>query len=278
VFKDIENSIKCGMGLKTGLKEIDDTIGGFQNGELVIIAARPSMGKSSFAINIVRENGIKRKIPLLIFSLEMSKSLTTGRILFGEADCSYDEAQRGILRDMAKVSIAAGPISEAPIYVDDTAGASISQIVIRSEQYAKLYGIRLIIIDHLGLIGGNKNIKRHEELSEITKSLHNLARRLNLPVIALSQLSRNVEYRNPPRPMLSDLRESGSIEEDSDKVLMLYRDDYYNKDSEKAGICEVIVAKNRNGRTGYKEVAFDKRAMQFKEIVNITNNDWQNNF
>jgi replicative DNA helicase len=267
------------LGLQTGLPDVDEEIGGFQNGELVLIAARPSMGKSSFALNVCTHNGIREKKKIIVFSLEMDKNLTGARALFGEASLSYDLAKRGLLPKAGyeKLRDTVGPISDAPIYIDDTPGIKLSEIWNKCAQLKNKIGLDLVFIDHMQIMGTGKGRSRNEEMSEISAGLKNLAREFNIPVIALSQLNRSVDSRTPPRPMLSDLRDSGSLEQDADMVIFLYRPEKYNRE-EKPGICEVIVAKNRNGRTGLKEIKFDEPTMNFRCIDKKHEDDYTDKF
>lgn len=267
LMEDIGKSVN-GIGLKTGLSDIDSVFGGFCNGELIIIAGRPSMGKSAFAINNVASHiAIKQKKPILIFSLEMNNKMTAGRILCSESKANYSKALMGHKADLMKISTSIGDVADAPIYIDETPGITLPKIIMKSKAMHKQYKIGAIVIDHLGLMGvTNPNEGRHLQLSIITKGLKVLARSLDVPVILLSQLSRGVESRNPPEPMMSDLRESGAIEEDADAVMMLYRPEYYFRDKpELRGVAYVIVAKQRNGQSGRIEVVWNGEHMQFHD-------------
>lgn len=260
-------SRKDGTGIKTGLSDIDKTMGCLLPGEIVIVAGRPSMGKTSFALQIARNN---RTTPTLIFSIETSKEIMTARIAFANAGVAVESGLKGI-------GIAEVQSGDFPIYIDDQAAIPLIQLERKAEYYTNKLGIGLIIIDHIGLIKYHKDKQsRHLELSEISKGIKALAKKLNVPIIPISQLSRAVEARKPPIPMLSDLRESGSLEEDADKVLFLYRDEYYNRQSEKKGIAEVIVAKNKNGGIGYTEVQFNLSMMSFNDLSKDQDTDWRN--
>jgi replicative DNA helicase len=267
--------------IKTDNKELDFFWNlGLKPGGLILIAARPSMGKSSMALNIITYNGIQCKKVVLIFSLEMDKNLTAARALFGEANLSYDLAKRGLLKKESYLRLAesVGPLSDSQIYIDDTPAIKLSEIWNKCAQLKNKKGLDLVVVDHMQIMGTVKSQSRNEEIGEISAGLKNLAREFNIPVIALSQLNRAVDGRCPPRPMLSDLRDSGSLEQDADMVIFLYRPEQYNQE-DRPGICEVIVAKNRNGRTGIKEVMFDKVAMNFKNIDKFhtdINEPWQN--
>ena len=227
---------------------------------MIIVAARPAMGKSAFAINIATNAAVKSNVPVAIFNLEMSKEQVGNRILCSEAMIDSNKVRTGQLGDddWVKLANTIGNLSEAPIYIDDTPGISIMEIRAKCRKLKLEKDIGLIVIDYLQLIQGTngKNSSREQEISEISRSLKIIAKELNVPVIALSQLARATEKRDDKRPMLSDLRESGAIEQDADIVMFLYRDDYYNKESEKRNIAEVIIAKHRGGSTGTVELAW----------------------
>ena len=247
-------------GVSTGFYDLDNITAGLHNSDLLIVAARPAMGKSAFAINLAANAAIKSKVPVVIFNLEMSKEQVGNRILCSEAMIDSNKVRSGQLEDDDWVKLAStlGRLSEAPIYIDDTAGITIMEIRAKCRKLKIEKDIGLVVIDYLQLIqgSGKKNASREQEISEISRSLKILAKELNIPVIALSQLSRSVEKRDDKRPMLSDLRESGSIEQDADIVIFLYRDDYYNEDSEKKNVAEVILAKHRGGSTGTVDLAW----------------------
>lgn len=270
IFERMEQAKNRAVGLQTGVSDIDYLIDGFVEDDFIILAGRPSMGKTALALQIARYNAIQKKNPILIFSIETGCLTMSARILFSEAGVRFDQAFNGTLplREYPALSNSSGPCSEADIYIDETAAIPIGQIEAVSEIYSKNHGIKLIIVDHIGLVKTDPGRSRHEEVSSISKRLKALQKRLKTPLIALSQLSRKVDERNPPIPMLSDLRESGSLEEDSDKVIFLYREEYYKRQSEKKNIAQVIVAKYKNGKTGYKEVYFDKEKMNFKNLEN----------
>ncbi len=245
-------------GVPTGFTELDYKTAGLHPSDLVLIAARPAMGKTAFALNIATNAAIKANTPVVIFSLEMSKEQMVNRILCSEAMVDSNKVRTGKLDedDWVKLASSIGPLSEAPIYIDDTPGISIMEIRAKCRKLKLEKDIGLVIIDYLQLVqGSNKKVgSREQEISEISRSLKILAKEIGVPVVALSQLSRAVEQRPDHRPMLSDLRESGAIEQDSDIVMFLYRDDYYNKESEKKDIAEVIIAKHRGGSTGTTEL------------------------
>ena len=242
-------------GVPTGFIDLDYRTAGLHGSEFILIAARPAMGKSAFVLNIAANAALKADVPVVIFSLEMSKDQMVNRILCSEAMVDSNKVRTGKLEeeDWAKLAEKIGPLSEANIYIDDTPGISIMEIRARCRKLKMEKNIGLVIIDYLQLVQGSSKRalgSREQEISEISRSLKILAKELDVPVIALSQLSRAVEQRPDHRPMLSDLRESGSIEQDADIVMFLYRDDYYNKESEKKDIAEVIIAKQRSGSTG----------------------------
>ncbi len=262
-------------GITTGFLDLDNKTSGLHNSDLVIIAARPAMGKSAFAINLATNVALLAKVPTVVFSLEMSKEQVGNRILCSEAMVDSNKLRTGQLEDEDWVKLAStlSRLSEAPIYIDDTAGISIMEIRAKCRKLKIEKNIGLVVIDYLQLIqgSGGKNATREQEISEISRSLKILAKELNIPVIALSQLSRGVEKREDKRPMLSDLRESGAIEQDADIVSFLYRDDYYNKDSEKKNICEIILAKHRGGSTGTIDLAW---LPSYTKFANLTKDNF----
>ena len=245
-------------GVPSGFVELDYKTAGFHGSDLVLIAARPAMGKTAFALNIASNAAIRGRVPVAIFSLEMSKEQLVNRVLSSKAMVDSNKVRTGKLEenDWTKLAEAIGPLSEAEIYIDDTPGININEIRAKCRKLKLEKNIGMVVIDYLQLIQGTnkRNGSREQEISEISRSLKILAKELNVPVIALSQLSRAAEQRPDHRPMLSDLRESGAIEQDADIVMFLYRDDYYNKDSEKKDIAEVIIAKHRGGSTGTVEL------------------------
>ena len=247
-------------GTSTGFADLDLKTNGLHDSDLLIVAARPAMGKSAFAINLATNVALQSGKGVAIFNLEMSKDQVGNRILCSEAMIDSNKVRSGQLEDDDWVKLAStlGRLSEAPIYIDDTAGITIMEIRAKCRKLKIEKDIGLVVIDYLQLIqgSGKKNASREQEISEISRSLKILAKELNIPVIALSQLSRSVEKRDDKRPMLSDLRESGSIEQDADIVIFLYRDDYYNEDSEKKNVAEVILAKHRGGSTGTVDLAW----------------------
>lgn len=245
-------------GVSTGFSDLDYKTSGFHGSELIILAARPAMGKSAFAINIATNAAVQNKIPVAIFNLEMSKEQIGNRILCSEAMVDSNKIKTGQIEDQDWIKLAStlGILSDAPIYIDDTAGISIMEIRAKCRKLKMEKNIGLIVIDYLQLIqgSGKRNSSRENEISEISRSLKILAKELDVPVIALSQLSRGAEKRDDKRPMLSDLRESGAIEQDADIVMFIYRDDYYNENSEEKNVAEIIMAKHRGGSTGTVEL------------------------
>ena len=242
-------------GVPTGFIDLDYKTAGLHNSDLVLIAARHAMGKSAFALNLATNAAVKANVPVVLFSLEMSKEQMVNRILCSEAMVDSNKVRTGKIddEDWIKLANTMGELSEAPIYIDDTPGISINEIRAKCRKLKLEKNIGMVVIDYLQLVQGSSKRSqgsREQEISEISRSLKILAKEINVPVIALSQLSRAPEQRPDHRPMLSDLRESGAIEQDADIVMFLYRDDYYNEDSEDKGLAEVILAKHRAGSTG----------------------------
>ena len=245
-------------GVPSGFTELDYRTAGFHGSELILIAARPAMGKTAFALNIATNAAVKANVPVAVFSLEMSKEQLVNRILCSESMVDSNKVRTGKLEedDWTKLAGAIGPLSEAEIFIDDTPGINITEIRAKCRKLKLEKNIGMVVIDYLQLIQGSnkRGGSREQEISEISRSLKILAKELDVPVIPLSQLSRAAEQRPDHRPMLSDLRESGAIEQDADIVMFLYRDDYYNQDSEKKDIAEIIIAKHRGGSTGTVEL------------------------
>ena len=253
-LEELYNQKKHITGVPTQFYDLDDKTAGLHGSELILVAARPAMGKTAFALNIATNAALRANVPVAIFSLEMSKDQLVNRMLCSEAMVDSNKVRTGKLdeEDWTKLAEAIGPLSEAGVYIDDTPGISVMEIRTKCRKLKMEKNIGLVVIDYLQLISGSnkRNGSREQEISEISRSLKVLAKELNVPVIALSQLSRAVEQRDDHRPMLSDLRESGAIEQDADIVMFLYRDDYYNKESAEKDIAEVIIAKQRGGSTG----------------------------
>lgn len=257
-------------GVPTGFADLDYKTAGLHPSDLVLVAARPAMGKSAFALNIATNAAVRAHVPVVIFSLEMSKEQMVNRILCSEAMVDSNKVRTGTIDDdeWAKLAAASGQLSEAQIFIDDTPGISIMEIRARCRKLKLEKDIGLVVIDYLQLVQGSnkRGGSREQEISEISRSLKILAKEIGVPVIALSQLSRAPEQRPDHRPMLSDLRESGAIEQDADIVMFLYRDDYYNEDSEKKNIAEVIMAKHRAGSTGTVELLWLGNYTKFANI------------
>lgn len=245
-------------GVPTGFPELDAKTSGFQKGDMVLIAARPSMGKTTFALNLGQYAALRDNKNIVIFSLEMSKEQLAYKMLCSEANVDMLKLRTGNLddRDWEAIARCSGPLSEAKIFIDDTAGISVMEMRSKCRRLKIEHGIDMIIIDYLQLMSGSSKEGRQQEVSEISRSIKALAKEMQCPVIALSQLSRAPEQRNDHRPMLSDLRESGSIEQDADVVMFLYRDEYYNKETEDKNVAECIIAKQRNGPTGTVKLAW----------------------
>jgi len=256
-------------GIPTGFKEIDMLTSGLQKSDLIVIAARPSMGKTMLCLNIARNAAVLRGVPVVIFSLEMSKEQMAQRLLCMEAGVDSQRLRTGYLQegDWGRLSRAFGQLSEAPIFIDDTPNLSVMEMRAKSRRIKAEHDLGLVVIDYLQLMQMKGRVEsRQQEISEISRSLKALARELKVPIIAASQLSRAVESRVDKRPLLSDLRESGAIEQDADVVAFIYRDEYYNRESEKRNIAEIIIAKQRNGPTGTVELAFLKESGRFATL------------
>ena len=257
-------------GMESGFKDLDIKTSGLNKSDLIIVAARPAMGKSAFALNIATAVA-KAGVPVLIFTLEMSKEQMVNRILCSEAQVDSMKVRTGKLDtdDWVKLGKASGDLAETPIYIDDAPGLSPVELRAKCRKAKLEKDIGLVVVDHMQLMESNRsNLSPIQAMSEISRSLKILAKELNIPVIALSQLSRAAEQRPDHRPMLSDLRESGSIEQDADIVMFLYRDDYYNPETEKKNVAEVIIAKNRQGSTGTVELAWLPQYTKFANYYN----------
>ncbi|WP_282138444.1 replicative DNA helicase [Rossellomorea aquimaris] len=257
-------------GISTGFADLDHMTAGFQRNDLIIVGARPSMGKTAFALNIAQNVAVKAKENVAIFSLEMGAEQLVMRMLCAEGNINAQNLRTGDLtdEDWRKLTMAMGSLSNAGIYIDDTPGIKVGEIRSKCRRLAQEHGLGMILIDYLQLIqgSGRSGENRQQEVSEISRSLKGLARELEVPVIALSQLSRGVEQRQDKRPMMSDIRESGSIEQDADIVAFLYREDYYDKEAENKNIIEIIIAKQRNGPVGNVSLAFVK---EYNKFVNL---------
>jgi replicative DNA helicase len=258
-------------GVPSGFKELDRMTAGFQSSDLIIIAGRPSMGKTAFCLDVAEYAAIDNKIPVAIFSLEMSKEQLVIRMLCSQAHVEGTRLRTGYLNesDWPKLTIAAGNLSEAPIYIDDTAALSVLELRAKARRLKADRGLGMLIVDYLQLMKGRARVEsRQQEISEISRSLKALAKELHIPVIAVSQLSRKTEERTGNRPQLSDLRESGAIEQDADLILFIYRDEIYNRseDNPNRGKAEVIIGKQRNGPIGKIDLAFLDKFTTFKDL------------
>jgi replicative DNA helicase len=255
-------------GVPTGFLDLDDLLSGLQKSDLIILAARPSVGKTSLALDIARQSATLANVPVGIFSLEMSADQLVDRMIAAEGNVDLWRLRTGNLKDSDFVEInnTMGKLSEAPIFIDDTSSANIMEMRTMARRLQAEHDLGLIIIDYLQLMEGRSNESRVQEISEISRGLKMLAKELNIPILALSQLSRAVESRPDQRPKLSDLRESGSIEQDADVVMFIYREDRVNPDTENKGIAEVIVAKHRNGPVGTKQLYFHEECASYKNL------------
>ncbi|MCI8371467.1 MAG: replicative DNA helicase [Lachnospiraceae bacterium] len=257
-------------GIESGFKDIDRRLSGLQPSDLILIAARPSMGKTAFVLNIAQHVAFVKQVPTVIFSLEMSKEQLVNRLFSLESLVDAQVLRNGNLTetDWEKLVESAGVIGQSNLILDDTPAISIGELRSKCRKYKLEHNLGIIMIDYLQLMsGGGKSESRQQEISEISRSLKALARELNVPVIALSQLSRAVEQRPDKRPMLSDLRESGAIEQDADVVMFIYRDDYYNKDSEEKNVAEIITAKQRNGPVGTDKLVWRPAYTRFENFL-----------
>ncbi len=263
-------------GVPTGFKDLDQKTSGLQAADLIILAARPSMGKTSLALNIAQNTSMKSKVPTLFFSLEMSKEALAMRLLCTEAEVDYHALRQGILGDSewSRLVRAAGLLSEAPMYIDDSPGIRVLEMRARArrlqaELLKQKMKLGLIVMDYLQLASppASRSDSREREISEISRGLKGLAKEMQVPVLALSQLSRKVESRESRRPQLSDLRESGAIEQDADVIMFIYRDEIYNEDTEDRGIAEINIGKQRNGPTGRIRLQFQKEYTKFRNLA-----------
>lgn len=268
----LHNSGKEVTGIPSGYRDLDRLTSGFQPSDLVIVAARPSVGKTAFALNVAQNVAVRGGETVAIFSLEMSATQLVQRMLCAEGNIDANRMRTGSFREeeWEKLTMAIASLSQAQLFIDDTPGIHINQIRAKARRLKAEHGLGLVVIDYLQLIQGHYRESRQQEISAISRSLKAMARELNCTVLALSQLSRAVEQRQDKRPMLSDLRESGSIEQDADLVAFLYREDYYDHDSDRQNIVEVIVAKQRNGPVGTVELAFLK---EYNKFVNLSRHD-----
>jgi len=255
-------------GISSGFPELDDKTAGFQKGDMILIAARPSMGKTTFALNLAEYAALRQGKSVAVFSLEMSKEQLSYKLLCSEANVDMSKLRHGDLedRDWENIAKASGPLAAAKIFIDDTAGTSVMEMRSKCRKLKMEHGIDMIVIDYLQLMTGSNSESRQQEVSEISRSIKALAKEMQCPVIALSQLSRAPEQRTDHRPMLSDLRESGSIEQDADLVMFLYRDEYYNEETEDKNVAELIIAKQRNGPVGTVKLAWIGQFSKFARL------------
>ena len=259
-------------GVPTGFRAMDNILAGLQRSDLFILAARPSMGKTALSLNLAHNVATKSGQPVLVFSLEMSKEQLVDRMLSMESGVDAWALRTGNLTDgdFEKIGHAMGALSEAKIYIDDTPGITVSELRTKARREAHMHDLGLIIVDYLQLMSGGGKYSsegnRVQEISEISRGLKAIARELNVPLVALSQLSRSVESRSPQIPQLADLRESGSIEQDADVVAFIYREDYYNPETDRKNITDIFIKKHRNGPTGSVELYFDKEKQRFRSI------------
>ena len=257
------------LGISTGFKDLDALLGGFHKSDLIILAARPAVGKTSLALDFVRHAAVNEKKKVAVFSLEMSKQQLMSRLLATQSGVGLWNMRTGKLTDeeFARLAEGVGILSEVNIFIDDTPGQNVLEIRTKARRLFLEQGLDMIVLDYLQLVHGNNRESRVQEISEVSQELKNMARELNVPVIALSQLSRRVEERQDRVPQLSDLRDSGSIEQDADVVMFIHREDYYDPDTDKKGIAQIKVAKHRNGPVGTVELAFIKEMATFKDLA-----------
>ncbi len=272
-IEDLYSRKELITGVATGFDKLDDLTSGLQNSDLIIIAGRPSMGKTAFALNIAQNAALEGQTPVAVFSLEMSKEQLAFRLLAAEARVDSQRLRKGFLgeTDWPKLTTAAGRLSDAPLYIDDTPAITVLEMKAKSRRLKADKGLGLIVVDYIQLMrgGGGFRDSREQEISEISRSLKALAKELSLPVIALSQLNRQVESRTNRRPQMADLRESGAIEQDADVIAFIYRDEVYNKsdDNPDKGVAEIIVAKQRNGPTDTVKLTFLEKFTRFENLA-----------
>ena len=269
---DLHKDKKKIRGVPTGYKDLDRVLAGFQNSDLIVLASRPSMGKTALALNIAHNIAVDAGLPVLVFSLEMSKEQLVDRLLAMESGVDAWALRTGNLTDsdFEKIGQAMGTLSEAPIFIDDTPSITISDLRTKARREAHQRQLGLVIVDYLQLMTGSSrytnDVNRVQEVSEISKNLKSIARELNVPLLVVSQLSRLVESRSPQIPQLSDLRESGSIEQDSDVVAFIYREDFYNPETDRKNIADILIKKHRNGPTENIELYFDRKKQKFRSL------------
>jgi replicative DNA helicase len=271
-FDDLHKDKNKVRGIPTGFRDMDDILAGLQRSDLFILAARPSMGKTAFSLSLAHNVAVQAKEPVLIFSLEMSKEQLVDRLLAMESGVDAWALRTGNLTDadFEKLGQAMGTLSEAKIFIDDTPGLTVSDLRTKARRESHKQQLGLIIVDYLQLMSGGSKFSngdnRVNEISEISRGLKSIARELNVPLIALSQLSRSVENRKPQIPQLADLRESGSIEQDADVVAFIYREDYYNPESDRKNLMDILIKKHRNGATGGVELFFDRDKQRIRTL------------
>lgn len=259
-------------GIPTGFRDLDNILAGLQRSDLFILAARPSMGKTALALNVAHNVAVKTELPVLIFSLEMSKEQLVDRMLAMESGVDAWALRTGNLNDadFEKIGQAMGVLSEAPIFIDDSPGITVSDLRTKARRESHRRPLGLIIVDYLQLMSGGSrfgnDFNRVQEISEISRGLKGIARELNVPLMALSQLNRSVESRSPQIPQLADLRESGGLEQDSDVVAFIYREEYYNPDTDRKNLSDIFIKKHRNGPTGAVELYFDRNKQRFRSV------------
>ena len=258
------------FGVPTGFTKLDELTGGLQRSDLIVLAARPGMGKTSFALNIAMHAALKNNVPVGVFSLEMSKDQLVQRLICSQAGIDSQRLRTGFIEEneWAKIAQAIGELSEAPVYIDDTPGISVMELRTKARRLQAEHDLGFVIVDYLQLMQGRRTENRVQEVSDISRSLKELARELNIPVLTASQLNRSVEQRPNNRPQLSDLRESGSIEQDADIVMFIYREELKDPETTRKGIADIIVAKHRNGPTADIELAFINTQTRFANLEN----------
>ncbi len=268
LIQDLYNNKGNLPGVSSGFTDLDAKTSGFQKGNMILIAARPSMGKTTFALNICENAAIKASKKVMFFSLEMSKDELILKMISSQSGVDLNKIRTGNLddSDWEKISRCLGPLSSAKIFIDDTAAISVMGVKSKCRKLKMEVGLDLVVIDYLQLMSGEKAENRQQEVSQTSRAIKALAKEIGCPVIALSQLSRAPEQRADHRPIMSDLRESGSLEQDCDVIMMLYRDEYYNKDTEEKNIAECIIAKHRNGEVGTVELAWDGKHNRFGNL------------
>jgi replicative DNA helicase len=274
VLGDVYEMIEGGgrHGIDTDFREIDDMLNGLQNGEMIIVAARPSMGKTAFAMNIIEAVAGNHRLPCAVFSMEMGKHQLAQRMLCSRASIDAQKVRRGMLNadEFRRLASVVVELSKAPIWVDDAPGLTLLQLRAKARRLVRQHKIKLIVIDYMQLMDNPGPENRQQQISEISRGIKSVARELNIPVIALSQLNRAAEAREGHRPRMSDLRESGSIEQDADVIMLLHREDYYRMsepDFTPDSIAEVIIAKQRNGPTGTVKLTFDNKTTAFRNLA-----------